>query len=263
MTRRCPRSEQGRVTATILVVGVLLAGLIAWGADALGQSDETAEPPDLASLIASSTDTTLEGAPRDAHPKKATSGLVVHPKRVVALRNGPGGDAFGKIGPRQFGETWLPVIDESRGWVRVLLPSRPNGSTGWLPSGALEQRRSPYLLRVRTGSRELEIIRDGESLGNWEVAVGKKGTPTPTGRTFVLGSILDRKQSSSVILPLGSHSETLDSYGGGPGTVAFHTWSDPSVFGTAASHGCVRVPREALDLLARVPLGTVVLVDAK
>jgi lipoprotein-anchoring transpeptidase ErfK/SrfK len=262
MNPRRPRPEHGRVTASTLVVGVLLAGLVAWGADALGRSEEP-PPPDLASLVASSTTTTLDGAPTDPHPRKATAGIVVHPKRVVALRSAPAGEAFGKIGPRQFGETWLPVVEESRGWVRVLLPSRPNGSTGWMPSGALERRRTPYLLRVHTGSRELEILRDGERLGTWQVAVGKKATPTPTGRTFVLGSILDPRQSSSVILPLGSHSETLDSYGGGPGTVAFHTWSDPSVFGTAASHGCVRVPRDALDLLAQVPLGTVVLIDSQ
>jgi len=80
----------------------------------------------------------------------------------------------------------------------------------------------------------------------------------------VLGSITDPGQSySPVILPLGMHSETLDTYGGGPGTVALHTWPDSSVFGTAASHGCVRVPSAALDRLTAVPLGTLVLIDRK
>jgi lipoprotein-anchoring transpeptidase ErfK/SrfK len=65
-----------------------------------------------------------------------------------------------------------------------------------------------------------------------------------------------------VILPLGTHSDTLDTYGGGPGTVALHTWPDASVFGTAASHGCIRVPPDALDQLTQVPLGTLVLIDA-
>lgn len=262
MTRRREPSERGRVTASTLVVGLLFAGVIAWGADALGGS-EGVPPADLASLVASSTKSTLFGAPKDPHPRRATDGLVVHPKRTVAVRSSPGGEAFGKLGRRQFGEAWLPVIAESGSWVQVLLPSRPNGSTGWLPSADLERRRSPYLLRVHLGSRRLEIIRERQRLGSWSVAVGKKATPTPTGRTFVLGSILDSTQSSSVILPLGSHSETLDSYGGGPGTVAFHTWSDPSIFGTAVSHGCIRVPRDALDLLAQVPLGTVVLIDKK
>jgi lipoprotein-anchoring transpeptidase ErfK/SrfK len=77
-----------------------------------------------------------------------------------------------------------------------------------------------------------------------------------------MGSITDPGQSfSPVILPLGSHSDTLDTYGGGPGTVAIHGWPDPSVFGAAASHGCIRVPADALERMTQVPLGTLVLVD--
>lgn len=82
------------------------------------------------------------------------------------------------------------------------------------------------------------------------------------GRTFLLGSIVDANQSfSPLILPLGSHSDTLDTYGGGPGTVALHGWPDASVFGSAISHGCVRVPADALEQLRQVPLGTLVIVD--
>ena len=82
------------------------------------------------------------------------------------------------------------------------------------------------------------------------------------GRTFLLGSIVDDDQSySPLILPLGSHSDTLDTYGGGPGTVALHGWPDASVFGKAISHGCVRVPADALEQLRLVPLGTLVIID--
>jgi lipoprotein-anchoring transpeptidase ErfK/SrfK len=64
-----------------------------------------------------------------------------------------------------------------------------------------------------------------------------------------------------VILPLGAHSPTLDSFGGGPGTVAIHTWPTPDVFGAATSDGCVRVPKDALDQITDVPLGTLVMID--
>ena len=63
---------------------------------------------------------------------------------------------------------------------------------------------------------------------------------------------------SPIILPLGAHSETFNSYGGGPGTVALHGWPNASVFGKDASDGCVRVPDEALRMLSSLPLGTVV-----
>jgi lipoprotein-anchoring transpeptidase ErfK/SrfK len=217
---------------------------------------------DLTKLVASTTKATIARAPRDAEPQATTNGDVVHPKRTLPVYAAPDGRPFAKVTPTQMGETWLPVIDRRDGWVQVLLPSRPNGSTGWIKAASVEQARTPYLVRVHVGSRELELFQDGALVGSWPVAVGAAETPTPIGRTFLLGSIVDANQSySPVILPLGSHSETLDTYGGGPGTVALHGWPDDSVFGDAVSNGCIRVPAEALDQLTQVPLGTLVIVD--
>ncbi|THJ04528.1 L,D-transpeptidase [Nocardioides sp.] len=210
----------------------------------------------------SSTKTTIEAAPKDLRPDRVPKGTVVHPKRLVILYDAPDGKPFAKIGPKQFGDTWLPVITRNRDWVQVLLPSRPNGSTGWIRSSQLAEAHSSFLIRVHLGQRTLELFEDNRPVGSWEVAIGAPATPTPVGRTFVLGQIIDDKQPfSPVILPLGSHSDTLDSYGGGPGTVAIHGWTNPSVFGEAVSHGCVRVPDEALALIRTVPIGTPVLVD--
>lgn len=256
--------EQGRVSGTMLVLALLCAAIVAWGVSSRsGDSDDWDEQPDLTNLVASSTKSTLNDAPRDPAPRAATDGAIVRPKQATGVYDAPQGSVFGKIGRKQFGPTWLPVIAEEDGWVQVLLPSRPNGSTGWIPADRVQRQVSPYLIRVHVGSRTLELFFEGKRTGSWPVAVGKAETPTPTGRTFVLGSIADSSQSSQVILPLGAHSQTLDSYGGGPGTVALHAWPDASVFGTAASHGCVRVPDDALDELTKVPLGTVVLIDRK
>lgn len=217
---------------------------------------------DLKDLPVSSTRTTIEAAPQDPRPTKVPKGTVVHPKRVTALYDEPDGTPFGKVRPTEFGDTWLPVITRNRTWVQVLLPSKPNGSTGWIRGSELTEARSRFLVKVHLGERSLELFEDDALVGTWTVAIGASDTPTPVGRTFVLGQIIDDKQPfSPVIMPLGSHSETLDSYGGGPGTVALHGWTDPSVFGKAISHGCVRVPDDALDLLRTVPIGTVVMVD--
>lgn len=217
---------------------------------------------DLASLPESSTHTVIKAAPRDPRPDRTPKGTVVHPRETVALYDEPDGTAFAKIGPKQFGDTWLPVITRNRDWVQVLLPSKPNGSTAWIQGSKLTEARSRHLVRVHLTSRTLELFKDGERIGDWKVAVGAPSTPTPTGRTFVLGQIIDDKQPfSPVILPLGTHSDTLDSYGGGPGTVALHGWTNPSVFGRAVSHGCVRVPDQALEVLRTVPTGTPVMVD--
>jgi len=262
---------------TLIGMVLVLVVLITYAAtsDLLVTSDKDATSPDrqarkepaapvkLSQLRPATTATRFPGAPKDASPQATTDGLVVRPLRVLKVFRKPAGRAFAKMPPKQFGDTWLPVIDRKAGWVRVLLPSRPNGATGWLRKAGVELRTSPYLIRVHLGSRTIDIDYQGDSIGTWPVAVGKPATPTPTGRTFLLGSVVDDDQSySPVILPLGSHSDTLDTYGGGPGTVALHGWPNTSVFGSAVSHGCIRVPAEALNRLTQVPLGTLVIVDA-
>jgi hypothetical protein len=95
---------------------------------------------------------------------------------------------------------------------------------------ALDRAYTPYPIRVhlRFLTMELfttmELFKGGQRLDKWTVRIGKQPAPTPSGRTFLLGSISDTAQRySPVILPLGVHSSTLDSFGGGPGTAAIHT----------------------------------------
>ena len=56
-------------------------------------------------------------------------------------------------------------------------------------------------------------------------------------------------------LHLTAFSPTLIDFGGGPGTVAIHGRAGASLrdpLGTARSHGCIRIPNEAIRLLASV-----------
>ena len=131
----------------------------------------------LSDLRAATTAARFPGAPADASPQEATDGLVVRPLRMLKVFKKPAGRAFAKMPPKQFGDTWLPVIDRQAGWVRVLLPSRPNGSTGWLRKSGVELRTSPYLLRVHLGSRTLDINYEGDSIGTWPVAIGQARHP--------------------------------------------------------------------------------------
>ncbi|MGH3902138.1 MAG: L,D-transpeptidase [Pseudonocardiaceae bacterium] len=221
-----------------------------------------AVPSDLVALPLSTTYTVIEEAPLDSGPAGPTDGAVVHPRREVVVYAAPGGAPIARIGSQQLGDTWLPVIGRQPGWVQVMLPSRPNNSTGWVTDDALDRAVTPYLIRVHLRSLTMELFRGDRRLGEWPVGIGKKSAPTPVGRTFLLGSFVDPKQNySPVILPLGTHSPTLDSFGGGPGTVAIHTWPTADVFGTRSSDGCIRVPPDALNMLTEVPLGTLVLID--
>jgi lipoprotein-anchoring transpeptidase ErfK/SrfK len=147
--------------------------------------------------------------------------------------------------------------------VQVLLPSRPNGSVGWLHSAGAGQERAANVYRVEVdlAAFRLTILDNGKPAGQWTVGIGKPAAPTPSGRTYIMASIEETvAKYSPVILPLGSHSETHETYGGGPGTVAFHGWPDRTPFGQASSDGCIRVPPDALQALAALPIGTIVVV---
>ncbi len=222
---------------------------------------------ELGRLPRATTYTSIPAAPGDPAPFAVTGGLVVHPLTPQVVYAGPGKPPVAVLPATELGgPTWVPVVQSGPGWERVLLPSRPNRATGWIYTAAtdgsqLDTRRSAYLVRIEVSARKLSVYDGGQPLGMWTAAVGAPGTPTPTGRTFLLALLAPPHPTySPLILPLGFHSNTLETYGGGPGTVGVHGWPDPSVFGRGVSHGCVRVPAAALHVLSQVPLGSLVLI---
>ncbi|WP_285700777.1 L,D-transpeptidase [Actinomadura sp. NBRC 104412] len=225
-----------------------------------------ADPPAApsAEVPEATTHTTVHGAPRDLAATSPAGGLVVHPVTRQMVLDAPGGRPVATLPTTQLGSpTWVPVVSRSGAWVQVLLPSKPNGATGWMSTaqGGLRMARTSYLVKVDVSRRRLTLLRSGRTVGRWTVAVGARRTPTPAGRTFLLALLQPSSRTPSpLLIPLGTHSATLDSFGGGPGTVALHGWPDPSVFGKAVTHGCVRVPDAALRALSHVPLGTLVLI---
>ncbi len=256
---RGPRAlAVGAVTAAAAVM--LLTGC---GKSHPAASSTGEKAPALGKLPQATTYTTLKGLDTDTGTALG-DGTVVHPGKTVPVSATPGGPAVAALPSKQLGSpTWVPVVATKPGWDQVLLPSRPNHTAGWIPADGLQTAHSPYQIKVDTTARKLTLIKSGHTVGTWTVAVGAAKTPTPTGRTFLLASLAPaQKTYSPLILPVGAHSETLDTFGGGPGTVAFHGWPSASVFGKAVTHGCVRVPADALKKLSEVPLGTPVLVTA-
>jgi lipoprotein-anchoring transpeptidase ErfK/SrfK len=221
--------------------------------------------PNPDSLPQATTYATISDAPTDVHQQDIPAGTVVHPLDRLPVFAEPGGPAIAVLPPQEISsDTWVPVVAAENGWVQVLLPSRPNGSTGWMSTqdNHLDTATTPYRVEVDRDAFRLHLFRDGHEIGTWTVGVGKPSAPTPTGRTFVMASIQDSRQTySPVILPLGIHSTSHETFGGGPGTTGIHTWPTANVFGAQSSDGCIRIPADALHVLATtLPLGTPVLI---
>jgi len=265
-------ARAGAVTVFTAAVAVLATGC---GSAGSPPAAPTPRPPvqparvsaaQMARLPAATTYGTTSAAPTDPAPFTPETGIVLHPETTRVVYARPGGPAVATLPVTELGSpTWVPVVQDQPGWDRVLLPARPNRSTGWIyfGGGGLQTAYSPYQVVVNLATRRLTVLDAGNRLGSWTVGDGAASTPTPTGRTFVLASLAPSHPTySPLILPLGTHSNTLTTYGGGPGTVGLHGWPDPAVFGQAVSHGCVRVPAAALRALSRIPLGSPVMITS-
>ena len=155
--------------------------------------------------------------------------------------------------------TVLPVIARATGprgtrWLRVLLPGRPNGRSGWIKQSGTRSALSTWRIVVRLDSRLVLVYRHGRLRARFPAIVGAPATPTPRGTFFVEESIaLDaRDVGAPFALALSARSDVLQEFAGGPGQIALHGLMHVGgVLGTAASHGCVRLPNSAMDWLVR------------
>lgn len=156
--------------------------------------------------------------------------------------------------------TWVPTVGACPGWIQILLPCQPDGAVGWIE---LDERIVVVPLHshieVDTRLRTVALISDGKRQV-WPAGVGKPCTPTPRGRTFVLGPLSLRDGLVDRAVVLAAHVRTHLLYTAGLGAVGVHTWPG-DIFGLAGSDGSVLVPAEGLAELERTaPAGTPVLI---
>ena len=154
---------------------------------------------------------------------------------------------------------WLLVTDRARPahgrcWVQVRLPYRPNGSTGWINADKVTPERTTWRITVSTAHRTLTLFRAGKIVRTVSVVVGKPSTPTPDGLFAVWWAIPWHPDAflGSWVLDLTAHSDALQQFDGGDGTVAIHGRGGASLqdpLGTADSHGCIRLSNDTIDWL--------------
>jgi lipoprotein-anchoring transpeptidase ErfK/SrfK len=148
-------------------------------------------------------------------------------------------------------------------WYRVQLPIRPNGATGWVPARRVSISSVRTRIVVDLSERRVTLFRAGERVLETRAAIGKPGTPTPTGRYYVN----QRLRSADPAGPFGpgavgisAFSPTLQYWAQG-GPIAIHGTNTPHKLGLAVSYGCVRIRNsDLLRLFDMAAEGTPVLI---
>jgi lipoprotein-anchoring transpeptidase ErfK/SrfK len=166
--------------------------------------------------------------------------------------------------------TTLPVTGSLTGadgvaWLKVMLPGRPNSSTGWIAQNGTRRSLTEWHLVVNLGARRISVYREGRVVKKFSAVVGKPSTPTPTGEFFVEESLVmaAREPGGPFALALSARSNSLQEFEGGPGQIAIHGRDNlGGTLGAAESHGCVRLATSSIDWLStRIGAGTPVTID--
>ena len=244
---------RSRIPITVITAGALALGVAACGgggAEGSGTKAEQAAPgtaPGTDQPAADATGTTVARATGDGVAVFADPDDT---EPVVAVA---GTSPFG------FRQSFL-VLDDQGDSLRVLVPGRPNGSTGWIRRADVELQTVDHEIDVDLEARTLTLRLADDIVLETPIAIGAPDAPTPTGRFFVT-DLLETGDPEDDYGPfaagLSGYSKELTEFAGGEGQIGIHGTNDPSSIGQAVSHGCVRVPNDVITTLATtVPIGT-------
>jgi L,D-transpeptidase catalytic domain len=156
----------------------------------------------------------------------------------------------------------LGEYTDARGeeWLRLRIPGRPNGRTGWAPRellGTFQYTR--WLIVVNLHRRQLRAYFDGHLRRIAPVGVGKPSTPTPAGHFWIRERfrVTDRGNPYWPYALGTSDYSTLSEWPGG-GVVGIHgPFGEPQRIPGDPSHGCIRMREGDIAWLGpKVTLGT-------
>jgi hypothetical protein len=207
--------------------------------------------------------------PADPEPSStARIGEGVRPQRRLAVYDAAGGTAKAFLDPTIRGvEVTLPIVESRSGWVGVLLPSA-NRTIGWLPPGGWATAALPDQLIVVRSTHQLLWYRNDALVRSWSVSLGAKVTPTPLGRSLILGrsSLPGYVYADTMVFALGAVPDDPEAVPVGlrGAHIGIHTWYHDRELGQNTTDGCIRLTKAGQQqLLAELSAGTeVVVVDS-
>jgi RNA polymerase sigma factor (sigma-70 family) len=159
----------------------------------------------------------------------------------------------------------LLVTEQRAGWLQVLLPVRPNGSTGWIRAEQASLVTHDFRLVVELGAHRITAYQGREVLLSEPIGVGTRDAPTPGG-LYYIKELFQPLDANGRLYPDGPYgpyayglsgfSEVLFDFAGGDGQFGIHGTNDPSGLGRDVSHGCIRMSNAGITRLAQtLPLG--------
>lgn len=196
----------------------------------------------------------------------ASASKWAHAVNIVAVRATPDAHAERVATTHLLTEDELAevyaVVQRRGDWVRIRVPGRPNGRTGWVRRTALGPIRTvDTRITVDRVRATLTLTRNGRTIFTTRVGVGKAATPTPAGRYWV------REKLRFAAAPMyGTHALGTSAYAKvsdwpGGGVVGIHGTDQPDLIPGRPSHGCVRVRNADMATLYRLtPIGTPVVI---
>jgi L,D-transpeptidase catalytic domain len=180
----------------------------------------------------------------------------------------PGGAAAGTIAATsEFGSRQVLSVAARRGaWLAVVTSALPNNQLAWVKRSAVELRRTRWTLRADLSEHTLTLLRGRRVIRRINVAIGRAGSETPTGRFAVTDKLAGTSYGpyyGCCILALSGHQPNTPPGWTGGNRIAILVTDSPSTIGTAASAGCLRAADADLQaLMDRVPVGTPVFISA-
>jgi hypothetical protein len=193
-----------------------------------------------------------------------------YPSRRASIRSAPSQSARTLTHLRLQTEDGLPDLylllerqqqrHSGQDWVRVRIPGRPNGRTGWVPRDALgDFTVVTTSLLVERARHRVTVRRAGRVVGTFPIGVGKASTPTPAGRFWIREKFVVANAGGAYgprAIGTSAYAPHLTDWPNG-GVVGFQGTNEPGLVPGNPSHGCIRLyNRDILRMYHLVPLGT-------
>jgi hypothetical protein len=220
----------------------------------------------LVALAAGAVLAALLAAPGVAAPSSGQGlALVIDRGAKVAIRRAPASRTVAVAAWKtSFGSVRRLGVVERRGdWYAVESDVLGNGVVGWVPrTAAVHVRPIRYSVEADLSRRMLTLRKEGRVVFRRRVSIGATSSPTPSGRFHVTDQVSGTRWGLGccIVVLSGSQPRLPAGWSGGDRLAIHGRPSRSEAFGSPASAGCLHATDRTLRSLARLPLGTPVVI---